>query len=242
MMMRYFSLFLAVLVPLIGFSQELTSTVVLDKAIDYHDPDGTWPAFSASLSVTMTTPDENERVSEIVLNLPQQYFHLTTIKDGVTISQKLDKDDCELSLNGNTKISDADIKTYRLSCERAGMMKDYYTYLYGLPMKLKNPGTLLDPEVMIKTFKGKKYLVLKVNYTEEVGKDTWYFYFNPTTYAMEVYQFYHDESKNDGEYILLTGEEEVAGVKMPKTRAWYYNKDDKHLGTDVLTKASSLVE
>ncbi len=115
-------------------------------------------------------------------------------------------------------------------------MKDYYTYLYGLPMKLNDPGTNLDPKTEKKTFKGKDYLVLKVTYDAEIGKDTWYFYFDPTTYAMEVYQFYQDESKNDGEYLILKGLESIEGIKMPQTRAWYMNKDDKYLGTDTLSK------
>jgi hypothetical protein len=51
---------------------------------------------------------------------------------------------------------------------------------------------------------------------------------------MEVYQFFRDESKNDGEYILLTEEVVVNGIKMPKNRAWYYNKNDGYLGTDIL--------
>ena len=51
---------------------------------------------------------------------------------------------------------------------------------------------------------------------------------------MEVYQFFHDESKNDGEYILLTGIETINGIKIPKKRDWYYNKDEKYLGTDLL--------
>ena len=57
---------------------------------------------------------------------------------------------------------------------------------------------------------------------------------------MEVYQFFHNESKNDGEYILLSNLEDASGIKMPKTRAWYYNKDNKYLGTDHLNKASGL--
>ena len=68
--------------------------------------------------------------------------------------------------------------------------------------------------------------------------DVWFFYFDPGTYAMEIYQFYKGEpdgaGKDTGEYILLSGMEEVEGIKMPKTRAWYYNKDDKYLGTDIL--------
>ena len=101
-------------------------------------------------------------------------------------------------------------------------------------MKLKDEGTIIQDKVEKKTFKGKQYLVLKATYKKEVAKDTWYFYFNPKTYAMEVYQFFHDVSKNDGEYILLTEEEIINGIKMPKTRAWYTNKEQKLLGTDIL--------
>ena len=102
-------------------------------------------------------------------------------------------------------------------------------------MKLKDPGTIVNEKVEKKVFKGKEYYVLKVNYTEAVGKDVWYFYFDPVTYAMEVYQFYHDQNKNDGEYIILEDMEIVNEIKMPKTRAWYYNKDNKYLGTDILS-------
>ena len=78
----------------------------------------------------------------------------------------------------------------------------------------------------------KEYWVAQVDYEKEVGNDRWYFYFDPITYAMEVYQFYHEESKNDGEYILLTEEIEVNGIKMPKNRAWYYNKNHEYANYD----------
>ena len=114
------------------------------------------------------------------------------------------------------------------------MYKDYYTYLYGLPMKLKDPGTIIQEKIERKMFKGKEYLVLKVNYEEGIGKDVWYFYFNPKSYAMEVYQFFHEETKNDGEYILLSEIKIIEGIKIPKNRAWYTNKEHTLLGTDIL--------
>jgi hypothetical protein len=40
--------------------------------------------------------------------------------------------------------------------------------------------------------------------------------------------------KDTGEYIILKDEVVIDGIKMPKTRAWFYNKDDKYLGTDTL--------
>lgn len=239
-MMRYFFLCLALLTSTACLSQALTGEQLLENAIGYHDSNNTWNSFKGNLGITMSTPDGKERVSDIILNLPMEYFQLSSMKDDVSLKQTLNKEECELMLDGSTAISEEDKKTHRLTCERTKMYKNYYTYLYGLPMKLKDPGTIIDPKTQKKTFKGKEYIVLKATYEKEVGGDIWYFYFDPKTYAMEVYQFFRDESKNDGEYILLTGEEEVSGIKMPKTRAWYYNKDDKYLGTDVLTKVSPL--
>lgn len=221
-------------------AQQITGNELLEKAIQYHDPNNVWPSFHGKLSITMETPNNNDRVSDVILNLPAEHFKLTVKKDGYVIDQRLNKDDCSITFNGSTKFSEEEKETYRLSCDRTRMMKNYYTYLYGLPMKLQDKGTIIDPVVTTKTFKDKEYLVLKATYEASVGEDIWYFYFDPNTYAMEVYQFFHDESKNDGEYILLKEEEQVSGIRMPKIRAWYYNKDDKYLGTDILTKAIKL--
>lgn len=217
-----------------ALSQEPNGKAVLEKAIDYHDPKGTWENFKAEFTVTMQTPNSGDRTSHISFDFAKQLFYLDVSKDKDSYSFKLEKDDCQISLNGSTTISNEDTKRLRLNCERAKMYKNYYTYLYGLPMKLKDPGTQIHDKVERKTFKGKEYLVIKATYDTAIGDDTWYFYFDPTTYAMEVYQFYHDQSKNDGEYILLSEIEEVNGIKMPKVRKWYYNKDDTFLGTDIL--------
>jgi len=220
--------------------QDITATALLDKAIAYHDPDGAWGDLQARMYISLTYPDGSERLSEIEVDLPGQFFSLTSRKEEHKLEYILSKAECLVKLDGNTTFSEEDKKNYGLSCERARNMRDYYLYLYGLPMKLRDTGTRLHPVVKTKRFKGKEYLVLKVSYEESVGKDSWYFYFDPATYAMEVYQFFHDESKNDGEYILLSEIEAVSGIKMPKVRAWYYNKDDKYLGTDTLVKSVNL--
>ncbi|SDQ17759.1 DUF6503 family protein [Flagellimonas zhangzhouensis] len=217
-------------------AQQETAQQVLEKAIAYHDPNGNWGGLKTTFKVTMTTPERPERVSTIQVDFPKQVFNLTVKQAENTSHFKITNDGCDITLNGSAEFSEEDKEKMRLTCERGNFMKDYYTYLYGLPMKLNDPGTQLNPKVQKKTFKGKEYLVLNVTYDAEVGTDEWYFYFDPSTYAMEVYQFYHDESKNDGEYILLEGIEEINGIKMPKTRAWYVNKDNKYLGTDTLDK------
>ena len=227
------------LISLNSCDKPLTGDQLLDNAIEYHDPNGNWDTFNASFIVRMETPSQANRNSTISINLQDEIFDLLVTRDSITTRYTINKGDCSLAINNNTTISDEMASTYNLNCERANMYKNYYTYLYGLPMKLKDEGAHIDEAIETKTFKGKDYLVLKATYDKAVGIDVWYFYFNPETYAMEVYQFFKTDDdgnqKNDsGEYILLTEEATINAIKMPKTRAWYYNKDDKYLGSDIL--------
>ncbi|PWG04586.1 DUF6503 family protein [Polaribacter aquimarinus] len=230
---------LLLFVSIITFSQELTGNQLLEKAIQYHDPNGNWETFKGELFVTMETPKGSPRKSKINIDLPKQYFAVVAKRDTISTEFIVDKDEIYFSLNGDKNPSKELKKKFSLNEKRANLYKNYYTYLYGLPMKLKDEGTIIHQKVEKRLFKGKEYLVLKATYKKEVGKDTWYFYFNPKTYAMEVYQFFKD-TKDSGEYILLSDLETINGVKMPKVRAWYYNKDNKYLGTDILSKIKSI--
>lgn len=216
-----------------SYSQELTGNQLLNKAIKYHDPQGNWSTFNGTLYVTMETPKSPNRDSEIQINLPEDYFYVKATKEENTTEYTINKGECKISFNGKENLFEDVLKENKLSCDRAKLYKNYYTYLYGLPMKLKDQGTIIHDKVEHKTFKGKDYLVLKVTYDEKVGSDTWYFYFDPKNYNMEVYQFFKD-TPTSGEYILLSEEVTINGIKMPKNRAWYYNKDEGYLGTDVL--------
>ncbi len=234
--MKNLTIFLVLFLSIVSYSQELTGDELLEKAIQYHDPNGNWETFQGTLFVSMETPDKPVRNSEIRIDLPKEVFYVKASRGGNTTEYLVDKGACTITFNGEENLSEEIRKKHSLSCERATLYRNYYTYLYGLPMKLKDKGTIVHQKVERKNFQQKDYLVLKVTYDKHIGKDIWYFYFDPNTYAMEIYQFFKDESKNDGEYILLTDEVIVNDIKMPKNRAWYYNKDDGYLGTDILKK------
>jgi hypothetical protein len=220
------------------FGQELTGPQLLDKALTYHDPSGNWETFNGVFTVTMESPNNASRLSEINISLPDELFQVRATRDTIVTKYTLKRGICSIELNGQEDLSEAILKENNLSCERANLYKNYYTYLYGLPMKLKDPGTHISEKAERKIFQGKEYFVLKATYDEAVGSDIWYFYFDPETYAMEVYQFFKGdpfgEGKDTGEYILLTETLSINNIKMPRKRAWYYNKDDIYLGTDIL--------
>jgi hypothetical protein len=226
---------------LIGFlkpihCQKLNADALLNKTIQYHDPNSLWNEFKASFFVTMESAEGSLRKSKINLDLKHSFFNLSVKVDENQWTSSIDRGVCKLSFNGSEVINPEIKKKFGLNCERALMYRNYYTYLYGLPMKLKDPGTIISPKVLEKTINDLSYWVLKVNYKPEVGSDTWYFYFDKNSYALKRYQFFHDESKNDGEYIILENELEIAGIRMPKNRSWYYNSDNTYLGKDILSK------
>jgi hypothetical protein len=231
--------FAIIITVFMSCEKELTSEQILNNSISYHDPNNEWNTFNSTFHITMETPDSPNRESDITINNPESAFYLKVVKDTTMIEYKVRGDNCNIAFNRSAQFTEEEAKANNLNCDRAKMYKNYYSYLYGLPMKLKDPGTHISETAELRSFKGKEYLVLKVTYDESVGSDNWYIYLDPETYAMEVYQFFKkDENGNQkddsGEYILLTEEMVVNFIKMPKVRAWYYNKDDAYLGTDIL--------
>ena len=100
--------------------------------------------------------------------------------------------------------------------ERALVLRNYYLYLWGLPMKLYDKST---PEITLAKDEniGEKLCnVLRVQYE----KDTWYFYIDDFSGRMLQYKFYKDEEAGKGELITLEDEIEVQSIKIPQKRNW----------------------
>ena len=218
----------------VTMGQGISAEDLLKKSIAYHDPNGQWATFEGQLIVEMETPSRPLRHTELEISLPNNYFKSDVQQDGVTTTSVWDKGKCQHFFEGDSDISEDIAEKYRLNCERTNKMRNYYTYLYGLPMKLQDPGTRLYPIVEKKEFMDDTYYCLRVDYDEAVGTDRWYFYFDTATYQLRHYKFYHDETQNDGEYILLADEVVLNGMRLPKIRSWYTNADNTFLGTDTL--------
>jgi len=226
--------------PLVA--QPRSAEELLAKAIAYHDPDDLWRQGIWRLTLGETRPDGTVRRTVLILDNPAGRFDYSTQDRDDRIEGSLTNDGCSLRLNGSSTFSEEERERHRLTCERLERMRNYYTYLWGLPMKLRDPGTRLDAVVGSDTFGGSTVTVLRVGYEEPVGKDTWYIYLDPSSYALVGYRFFHDESANDGEYIHLEQEVETESLRIPRVRAWYTNADQRYLGTDTLESLERLDE
>ncbi|WP_426059031.1 DUF6503 family protein [Hymenobacter sp. B1770] len=218
----------------------LTGPQLVQKSIAYHDPKGKWSTLKTRLYFQSTTAQGKVNTFEVELDNATGYFcHIShpggrEVVKGVVNGQEV------LLLDGKPDFTDEDRKQFRLAAGAAQGTRNFYTYLYGLPMKLRDAGTRVAEEAPMQSLLGKTYPTVQVSYDPAVGQDTWSFYLNPRTYALQAYRFYQHKEPNDGEYVVLDQELVVSGVKLPKERKWYLNKDDSFLFTDLLLKAEPL--
>ncbi len=229
--------FLAFLLsPFILWAQSVTAEYILNNSIQYHDPENQLYEKDLSFHFDESRPDGTKRKTVVRLAPRTEHFQIESQQEDKHILTDIFKSKVRYYIDGKEEMDESILKEANLSSERSMRMKNYYLYLWHLPVKLLDEGTIIDHEVGSELFNEHECYKLKVTYEESVGKDIWYFYFDKKNYAMMGYRFYHDESKNDGEYIYLEDEYVHDLIRLPKTRKWYTHKEDKFLGTDSLMK------
>lgn len=193
-----------------------TAETVLNRAIAYHDPEGAWPTLSATFHFDETRADG--KTSESTMELDNSRSFMRVDMGG--------KESYEITGEAATILSgDKDEK-------RGLMIRNYFLYLWGLPMKLLDPGTQFAPEVGSSEIDGNPCDVLRVIYE----KDTWYFHIDHESGRMRQYEFYKDDTKAAGEIITLEGEIRAGAIRIPQKRNWYKIPGNEYLGTDKLTE------
>lgn len=233
--MRTF-IFTFIILSALSASAQVTASELLQKSIQYHDPQREWGTFQGTFYFEFENPEGTRSPSRVLIDLPNHIFRHVDSRKEKEIVRFEGKDTCYATLGGSTEFSAEEATKFRLKCENVQMYRDYFTYLYGLPMKLTDPGTILDEKVIDTTLLQARHLAIKVTYEPEVGDEIWLFYLDPNTYALKAYQFYREEDTQKGEVILLSGEYRYRNMIIPRHRSWYTFPDNKFLGTDRLEK------
>ncbi|TXF86258.1 DUF2911 domain-containing protein [Neolewinella aurantiaca] len=212
---------------------QLSADSVLTRSLRFHDPEGNWGKQSHLIQLAESRPNGTVRHTRLSLFPLTDEFDMQQVRGKDKLQMRYLKGTFGYSVNGDTEADSSTINRLGLTPKRMLAMRDYYTYLYGLPMKLRDKGTIIDPEIHEVWFHGKTLLEMKVTYAPETGKDSWFFYFDPQDYSLSGYAFYHDiDGPGTGEYILLEGEAEIDKMILPAKRHWYLTSERLYLGTD----------
>lgn len=192
-----------------------TAQEILEKAIDYHDPDRQWKSLEATFSFKENRPDGADRRTILKLKNAENWHSLN----------RNDEEIYEIDGRGNVNFL-----MEKGDGDRARMLRSYYVYLWGLPMKLFDKGTPVDSKTTNRTIKGLDCYGVVVPY----NKETYTFYFSKENYRMVAYQFFKNDDSGKGEMIHLKDEIKFKKMRIPKERSWYELPNDKYLGSDIL--------
>lgn len=231
--MKYYLFFPVLLsLPCAQFAQELSGLELIERSCRYHDPDRLMTRKGLVLELEEPRKDKATRMTTLVLNPSKNVYVIRQQTDGHTVVYSFIDDKLSISLNGRNTFSESEKEKFRLTEERARLLRDYYYFLWALPCNLLNKKAQIDTGVKSVIFDGTKLLEVTVSYPGEPDSDTWRFYFDPLSYALSGYMFFN--KKSDGEYILLEGEKNYKSMRLPAQRSWYDNHDEQFLATDKL--------
>ena len=216
------------------WSQTMKAVNVLERSIQYHDPQGKLSTHSLDMKLNQLRPDGSERKTQIWVGLNSPYFASIDQRNDITINMNNLNGQVEFQVGDDKQPSQDKLDELKLNEDRFHLMHNYYRYLWLAPLVLNDPGTTLIEQASLVDFDARQVWQIKVTYDPEVGSDIWYFYFDPNTFAMVGYCFFKDSEETKGEYILLEGEIEQHNVRIPASRKWYIHENDKYLGNDIL--------
>lgn len=226
------SLVLSFLLSNSSYSQDLGPKKLLDSSCDYHDFNRELMNNAHRFVIEESRPGKSIRLCTLEYNPPKESFSIEYNIDGNKIQYRIKKNKTEIKFNGSNNFTDEEKQNYNLTRERALLLKDYYYYIWYLPVKLFDPGTSLSASLTKTSFNNIQCLELAVTYPQQDESDTWRFFFSPKNHKLMGYLFFN--SRSDGEYIFLSDEITYEGLRIPAKREWYDNHNDTFLGSDKL--------
>ncbi|MFT7485091.1 MAG: hypothetical protein ACI9F9_000937 [Candidatus Paceibacteria bacterium] len=212
---------------------------LLQRSLAYHDPDGVWGKEAVHLHWASSRPNGDLGYAFDIELAPNGDFAMVGERKGRLLEYEVAGDRVRSTVDGESSFSDEVRDEMGLTRDDGKFWRDYLGYLGAFPMCLEGSGVNISPQVMKVKLAEEDVLAFDVTFSPGVGDDTYTFYFEPTQARLVGCRFYHEDPNTDGETILFEGESRVGSLRLPRTRRWYTNVDNRFLGTDVISEAAS---
>lgn len=231
--LRHLFNWFCLVVPLFTISgQNISSQEIVQASIAYHDPNGMWGKLYQDFKVqssrdTLTLKLYNDRG---MVEWTQK------LNDGRFITAGYVSDSCFVKIDGKSIEPRGKIENLLLDCPQVISRSNYFLYMYGLPMKLKDAQAIIDPIPEKVNFLGKEYWSVKVHYNSPDG-GRWQFYFDTDSFSFEIAQYFHSEHADNSEYIVFDSPLKVGQMVLPARHSWYLFKNRQFIGSELLVRS-----
>lgn len=230
-------------------SEELSSQECFDEIIAYYDPDGIWDKYSGELKQTsIRNGDITTQV--IAINNSNDFYTCIRNRDDGVFIKGVENGKSFFTINGKEYNADEIPEKYQkypysLSEYYAQTYKEHHTFHFSVPLALKKAGA--KPLVGV----GKKYLFGRlcksITFKEYPNRyEQGYYGGQITLYFIpeeenKIHAIHFDNgwgASKEGLIVLMDGEIEVGGIKIPASKITFFNGSMNFLIIDALEKIS----
>lgn len=203
-------------------NQPKSAIEIINKSVTFHDQHNHWSKLNAQFNFDSkfsiaTFPQETLNIS---MNVKTDAFHYHNPKRKVKVQYIND-------------VCSADSCTG--ACKGYSWTKSFYPYIWGLPMKLKDPGYTPEKDWAECIFNMYPCYSVKMNYENE----NFIYYFDQSDFQLRGFQFLKNDESKHGEIVTLKGLHTFDGIKFPAHRTWL-NLDSSLIGTNEVLKITQL--
>jgi len=216
-------------------SKELTSIEVLNKSIEYHDPNENWDKLEMSIHIQEPRTGNPLRYSVIKLNNNDDSFELIRNRDDHLSKHVIDKSgNLKVYLDDREEIAENLKEKYRLQPERNKMYRSFYKMMYGLPMSLNKNAVNEYGEIESTIYNSQNCYKIPIKLHEEMFSKNWIIYISKSIFEFKGMEIIFPEDNTKGERLYFDGSIRIKDVIIPRIRHWYELQNNEYSGSDVI--------
>lgn len=192
-----------------------TAQDIVEASIKFHDPKNKWAnlnaefLFESKFSFNDSVPEE----LQVTIDVQKNDFQYHNLDRKVNIQYP--QESCIILQGEGT-------------CEGYRWTKNFYTYVWGLPMKLQDSEARIQEGFSSDTINNIPLNVVAVHYENENFK----FYFDQKSSELKFFSFIKNNAEKHGEFIELRGLFEYNEIKFPAVKEWRESDSKKLIGTN----------
>ena len=189
---------------------------ILDKTIKYHDPNGLWDTYKGKL-FEVTVFANNYVVKETIeIDKPNDFYLSTCFQEFGTLKRGIDKGQNIFSLNDKQDIPEGIKKNWGISDEGIKYFRELHHSHFGLPMVYKKSGMIIQDEVKIVDFDGRRCYALTFigkpdSIINPIYEGEHILYIDMNNFSMRGIRWIVNEIDR---YAIFAGEVEINGIKI----------------------------
>ncbi len=235
-----FFVFLLIIISACSTSTEpqtLTSQEILQKSIEYHDPNNNWQRLNIHLHIQEPRIDNPERYSIVKLNNRSDAFELIRNRNEHISRHVIDSEGKPTVLfNENENIPPELVAKYRLNPDRNFVYRDFYKMLYGLPMTLNDATIKAMGQVESTIYNGEVCHQIPLELKEEMFSKHWVIYIAKSNFTYCGMEIIFPDDNTKGERLYFDGEVNLDKIKIARYRHWHTYPEGKYSGSDIVVK------